>query len=631
MLPATQSISNIPHTRVNKLERTVSWYQYAPFHNKKIPLRNTSIGGMLSVLAAAVAVFDLTKVTKNSEGGFSSTVGILGRGLLWIVGIIPWTYLSQAPKNLRQVNLFNNFAKKLSKDVGENISKGNCFANVLSKSYINKLRTQTNSLLETTFNLIKEFLTDNNEIQSETLSALQEEINNSFGKSSAEVLKNYFGLLFRNEDLYYGFDKLSRSEPGLANYIKHNLFVGKKVNNIRDCINEVLIPLGLKLTPIQYDSANDSFELCVVPLEGLSADTSKPDSNIILAGALIHISPSDLGFILTRLVKDLTEVSKLEIIKQYRNGTATQEQIATLNKKVLSSIYKNLKLLDRGGFIEAVEAEHDPKLLNHYELTHTRLPLSALFNAYGWRELSKLYSQLSPELDKTTIGDNLNRGLDSGLSPEFVSAVPRGYQSPGTTGYGTGSPMDKKTAREFKNPIELRESLLQAPRMKKVMDKLPHIDLRLLPSDTNDVKKLKYCLAKIATYTTAMEEHKSAADRSDFVRFAMNQFKTDLPYFKDDDCTKINIRASANSNSKYRLPAELLKIDYFFKIAGTDFQDPHALEDISDLLNMIDEEQRRIILKEYNEKCRANRDNNPVTPLPEHRIESYYSDLVKRD
>lgn len=624
MSPATQSVSNTPHTRVNKLERTVSWYQYAPFHNKKIPLRNTSIGGMLSVLAAAVAVFDLTKATKNSEGGFSSTVGILGRGLLWIIGIIPWTYLSQAPKNLRQVNLFNNFAKKISKDVGKNISKGNCFANVLSKPYINKLNTQTNSLLETTFNLIKEFLTDNNEVQNETLSALQEEINDPLNKSPAEILKSLFG----SEDLYHGFDKLIRSDSELASYINKNLFASDEVNNIRNCINEVLIPLGLKLAPIQYDPVNDSCKLCVIPLEGLSADPGKPDSNIILAGALIRISPLDLGFISARLVKDLTEVSKLEIAKQYRNGTATQEQITALNKKVLSSIYKNLKILDR--FVEAVEVEHDPKLnYDNYELTHTGLPLSTLFNAFGWRELSKLYSQLSPELDKTTIGDNLNRGLDSGLPPGSASSVAReGFKPAGTTGYGTGSPMDKKAAREFKSQMELRGSLLQASRMKKVLDKLPHVDLRLLPSDTNDVKKLKYCLAKIATYTTAIEEHKFA-DRDDFVRFAMNQFKTDLPYFKDDDCTRINIPAS--TNFKYKLPAELLRIDYFFKIAGADFRDPNALEDISGLLNMIDEEQKGIILKEYNEKYRDNRDNNPVISLSEHKRESHRTDLVKRD
>lgn len=625
MSQTVSSVLNTPHTRVNKLERTVSWYQYAPFHNKKIPLRNTSIGGMLSILAAGVAVFDLTRVFKNSEGGFSSTVGILGRGLLWIIGIIPWTYLSLAPKNLRQVNLFNNFAKKISKDVSENISKGNCFANILSKPYINKLYRQTNSLLEKTFNLIKKFLTNNNEIQSKTLLTLQEEINDPLNKSPAEILKSLFG----SEDLYHGFDKLIRSDSELAGYISENLFASDEVNSIRNCINEVLIPLGLKLALIKYDSVNDSCKLCVIPLEGLSADTSKPDSNIILAGALIHISPLDLGFVSTRLVKDLTEVSKLEIAKQYRSGTATQEQIIALNKKVLSSIYKNLKILDR--LVEAVKVEHNPNLNNdNYELTHTGLRLSTLFNAFGWRELSKLYSQLSPELDKTTISGGLNGGLDSGLpSEELVPTGPEeNAKPPGTTGYGTDSPMDKKAARGFKNQIELRESLLQASRMKKVLDKLPHVDLRLLPQDTNDVKKLKYCLAKIAIYTTAIEEHK-LADRDDFVRFAMNQFKTDLPYFKDDDCAKINIRAS--SNSKYRLPAELLKIDYFFKITKADPQDPNALEDISDLLNMIDEKQKGIILKEYNEKYRDNRDNSPVIPPREHKRESHHTDLVKRD
>ena len=659
--PSSSTI-NTPHTRVAKLDNTVPWYQSRIHH--KIPV---SKGLGLLAVGAGFAVYDIGKTIKNMEGGISSFVNVVSHGLFWLVGLGPWTYFSMEPKNLPQVNLFNNYAKKISKNISENISKSNCFANVLSQTYINKLDEQTNSLLDKSFDLMKRYLEEkennkekftDNESQNQILEVLKAEILsiNYSGKPKAKILKDCFERLFHTKDLFYGFCKLSVNEPELVNYIKQSLFVSEiddsdkqhlplasdEINNIRNCINEVLIPVGLKLTPIQYDSTNDCFEICVVPIEGLSANNNKPDSLITLAGALIRINPLYFGFRLDGLVNDLATVSKMEIAKQYRAGTATQEQITTLNKKILSQVFKQLKLLDKEGLIiEAVETEYNPKT-NDYSLTHTGLKFLDLVNGYSSKELKNLYKQLAPEFYKTTIADGLDRGLDSGLTSVPAGGGPS-EESPGNSNYDLGDSVEGATARKFTSRYELNKELLIASRMSDVLSKLPFVDFRSSPSESDDVRELKYCFARIAAQNTAIEKNqlvgnstqekrdKLFSNRAGFVKFIMDRFKEQLPYLKNNDYKKISIPVS--SNSKYKLPDKLVKLDYFFTIIGTNSDDQSSLRKISSLLDLIDEKQKESIIAEYNQRFVSNNDedNKPVELLPDAERISRRNCVLKGD
>ena len=548
--------------------------------------------------------------------------------IAYTIGVLFTYNNTKAPKNLFETNLINTEAKNILKNFRSTIKENKSFLKLLDDGFIKNINTSMNSVIKNINTSLKLELNrlgytddsvdeENNQELSPQLIRLYKTVFLNSDGSASDRLKKYLCTEERGAEL---ITLLCCSNVTSEKSIMQTVIgsggdggsAQENINSIQNQINQILEPNGIALLPIRYNPANGLIDLHFISLNGYPLDDTSSDPKLTLAGMSLSLAP--VHFLMLPEVLEGMEHIK-GILPETDILKATPEQIEQLTKEILSRIGLLIKTFPTHG----TRVVYDPKAesgkgsfsitpLGPIEnlLNSTSKNEAAYFNTLGGAGTISLSGVISGDASANEHGNKIDKGVYE------RTPVIQGSPLPADKAVEASKKMDEEDARKPKKPEppkahdQIMKGLKEYSRLSKILENLPLMDLGSLHSESENVRQLKYCLINITVQNVAREECKTKDSKEDFIRFAMGAFRAAVKEFADYKTKKVALPSiSSTVPPTYKLPEKLLKLDYFLKINernAKNLSDISDASDISALLTFIDEEQCKILLKQYREK-----------------------------